>query len=481
MTRVAIYARYSSDLQSESSIEDQVELCRRYADQRGWKIVNTFEDRALSGASDVRPGFQAMKDAAERREFDVILSESLDRLSRRVTHVTGLHDELQFLGISLHTVATGEVNALLVGILSSLGQQFLVDLRNKTIRGLLGRIMKGMSAGGLAYGYGLVHDETGVRRIDDTEAGVVRRIFTDYANGLSPRRIARDLNEEGIRGPRGREWRDTAIRGQRERGTGILNNDLYRGELVWNRCSYVKNPRTGKRTARPNPADKWERYAVPELRIVDDKLWQRVKARQQQAFREMERDQDGNALNRAHRKRYMLSGLIKCRVCGAGYAVMAKDRYGCSGHRNKGTCDNSRTIKRQTLEQTILDALKDELLAPACVEAFVEEFQTEVDKLAKSRNADRHRDEKELADVQRKIDGLIRAIEDGMYNDSMKARMTELEERKAELEARLDEDPSATVSVLPNLAALYREKVAALSEALNEEAVKPKRSSSCRR
>src|SRR3954471_18077737 len=75
---------------------------------------------------------------------------------------------------------------------------------------------------------------------------------------------------KGLLGPSGREWRDTTIRGQVDRGTGLLNNSLYVGRLEWNRCSYIKDPKTGKRVARPNPKDLWETVEVPELRIIDD-------------------------------------------------------------------------------------------------------------------------------------------------------------------------------------------------------------------
>ena len=271
--RTAIYARYSSDLQSDASIEDQVEVCRRYAKQRGWTVIDTYEDRAISGASTDRPGFQAMMANIGHGKFDVVLAESLDRIGRRVADVAGIHDDLSFNKIALHTVSTGEVTALLAGILGSVGQQYLLDLREKTRRGLLGRILDGKSGGGLAYGYRIRADHIGEREIVDTEAMVVRRIFKDYANGISPRKIAKALNEEAIPGPGGRNWGDTTIRGQVDRGTGILNNDLYIGRLVWNRCSYVKNPRTGKRLARPNPPEQWEIVDIPELRIIDDELW----------------------------------------------------------------------------------------------------------------------------------------------------------------------------------------------------------------
>src|SRR4029077_20310526 len=130
----------------------------------------------------------------------------------------------------------------------------------------------------------------GRRRIVDHEAAVVRRIFHDYSGGISPRTIAKRLNEEGVPGPSGREWRATTIRGQVDRGTGLLNNSLYIGRLEWNRTAYVKNPRTGKKVARANKQAAREIVAIPELRIIDDDLWQKVKVRQKEARIEMGKD-----------------------------------------------------------------------------------------------------------------------------------------------------------------------------------------------
>ena len=141
--------------------------------------------------------------------------------------------------------------------------------------------MAGRMPGGKAFGYDVLEgdaDGRGKRRINKAEAEVVQRIFRLFAEGVSPRAIAKRLNADGVPGPEGRLWQDTTIRGQVERGTGILNNALYVGRLEWNRCSYVKDPETGKRVARPNPPEAWEVVEVPELRIIDTALWERVKA-----------------------------------------------------------------------------------------------------------------------------------------------------------------------------------------------------------
>jgi site-specific DNA recombinase len=139
-------------------------------------------------------------------------------------------------------------------------------------RGLQGRIVQGLPGGGICYGYDLVPGETGTRRINASEANVVKRIFRDYSAGLSPRAIARRLNQEDIAGPSGGPWRDTTIRGHFGRGTGISNNELYVGRLVWNRVTYRKDPTTGRRRWRHNPTEKWIVQEVPALRILDGVL-----------------------------------------------------------------------------------------------------------------------------------------------------------------------------------------------------------------
>ena len=104
--RAAIYARYSSDNQREASIEDQLEVCRRYVERQGWTLGEVYVCRqALSGASRFRPAFQQMQVDAEQRRFDVVVVEALDRLSRKLADVADLHDRLSFLRIGLHTVS----------------------------------------------------------------------------------------------------------------------------------------------------------------------------------------------------------------------------------------------------------------------------------------------------------------------------------------------------------------------------------------
>jgi hypothetical protein len=209
---------------------------------------------------------------------------------------------------------------------------------------------------------------------------VVRRIFSAASPLACPQEAAKALNAEGITGPDGREWRDATIRGQGDRGIGILNNSIYVGRIEWNRCSYVKDPKSGKRVARPNSKDLWEVVDVPTLRIVDDGLWDAVRLRQRELSFEIRRDEGGNALNRAHRRKFLLSGLLKCGCCGGGFTVVGQDRYGCATHRSKGTCDNSSTVSRQEIEARVLGGLKERLLAPELVREFIRAFQEELNR-----------------------------------------------------------------------------------------------------
>jgi len=356
MTKVALYARYSSENQRDASIEDQLRLCRQYAERQGWAIVDSYSDRAISGASLLlRPGVQELIQDAGRRRFDLVMTESLDRLSRDQEDIAGIYKRMRFVGVGIVTLSEGEINELHVGLKGTMGALYLKDLADKTRRGLRGRVEEGKSGGGLCYGYDVVRQPTasveaprGDRTINPAEATIVRRIFEEYAVGKSPKRIAADLNREDIRAPSGGDWGSSTINGNRQRGTGILNNELYVGRLIWNRLRYIKDPATGKRVSRLNPEVEWISQEVPDLRIVGQDLWDRVKTRQKAIIAD-DTDSKPNRLHERVRGRYLFSGLTKCGCCGGGYSMISSTHIGCSTGRNKGTCDNRFNIRRDEL------------------------------------------------------------------------------------------------------------------------------------
>jgi len=316
-----------------------------------------------------------------------VICEAVDRLGRRLADTADLQDQLSFYGVKLFTPSIGEVTQIHIAVMGMMAQMALKDLGEKTRRGQLGRVLKGKVAGGLAYGYRVAEstDGAGGREIIEEEAKTIRRIFNEFADGASPEAIAKGLNKEGIAGPGSRPWSNTTLRGQADRGTGILNNALYKGELQWNKCSYVKDPRTGKRIARPNPPDKWEIQSVPHLRIIDDAVWERVKARQSDMRAALKESTSRNHLNEAHRPRFLLSGLMNCGCCGGGYTIIGKDRYGCATRKQKGTWDNGVTITRQEIEGRVLSGLKERLLAPELVAEFIKGIQEELDEQRRAR------------------------------------------------------------------------------------------------
>src|ERR1700722_11147432 len=154
--KVALYARYSSDNQREASIEDQLRLCRLHAEKQGWTVVDSYTDRAISGASLLRPGIQELISDAMRGKFVVVLSEAMDRLSRDQEDIAGLFKRMQFAGVRIVTLSEGDVSHLHIGLKGTMNALFLKDLADKTRRGQRGRVEKGKAGGGLCYGYDVV-------------------------------------------------------------------------------------------------------------------------------------------------------------------------------------------------------------------------------------------------------------------------------------------------------------------------------------
>jgi len=476
--RAVIYARYSSDNQRDASIEDQRRLCQDLIERSGWAQARVYTDRAISGATLLRPAYQELLADARAHAFDVVVAEALDRLSRDQADVASLYKQLQFLGIKLVTLAEGEISELHVGLKGTMNALYLKDLAQKTRRGLEGRVRQGSSGGGLCYGYDVVRAVDadgepirGKRRINAVEAKIVRRIFREFAAGKSPRSIAKDLNAEGIPGPRGRPWQDTAIRGHVTRGTGILNNELYIGRLVWNRLTYIKDPRTGKRISRQNPPAAWIIEEVPELRIVDDDLWSAARARTRDIRNSpgVRKIRDSRFWER-RRPRHLLTGLVSCATCGSHFASVGRDYLACSAARGQGTCDNRRSIRRHDLEGVILDGLRHRLMQPDLVKEFIAEFHRELNRAARERDSCLDGKRRELAAVKRRLDGLIDAIADGLRTPGLKAKLEGLESRQALLEAELDDPQPAAPRMHPNLAEVYRQKVANLHAALADPA-----------
>ena len=225
--RAAIYARYSTDMQSAASIEDQIRVCRERIERERWTYYASYSDRAVSGASRLRRNYQALLEDARRGAFDIVVAEALDRLSRDQEDVAHLFKHLSFAGIKLFTLSEGEISEIHIGLSGTMGALYVKQLAEKTRRGLRGRVEQGRSGGGRSFGYDIVstghageRGQAGELRINSAEAEIVRRIFKLYCDGVSPREIAKTLNREQVPGPCGRPL-------------GTIDNQRQRATLYW--------------------------------------------------------------------------------------------------------------------------------------------------------------------------------------------------------------------------------------------------------
>jgi len=473
--RAVIYARYSSDLQSETSIDDQLSGCSLYATRADLRLTDTYTDYAISGGTLMnRPGMLALLKDAKKGAFDVVLAEALDRISRDQEDIAAIYKRLAHADVKIVTLTEGEVNELHVGLKGTMNALFLKDLAVKTRRGQRGRVEAGKIPGGNSYGYAIVQRllavgsvTTGERELEPEQADVVRRIFQMYADGMAPRKIAAILNAEAIPSPRGGLWNASTINGSRQRRNGILNNELYIGTITYNRQRFVKDPETGKRVSRLNPEHEWVKTDVPDLRIIDDETWNKV-----QTIKSRYSSRTGNKRQTTKR---LLTGLVKCGCCGGSMTIVNRNRYYCSAKRERGTCNSTVGIKAQDLEDRVLTGLKDILAGnEELIDMFVKEFKAEVTRLRKARGSRDRQLQKDLNKVNTAIKRCLTFItegdgEPGLVRDEL--RNLELDKKRIERDLSAITE-SAVIDAHPNMAALYARKVAELQSLLEDDSTK---------
>ena len=479
--RVVIYARYSTDKQKPVSIAVQNENTRAFLAKQGWTEVGAYADEAITGrVIKLRPGMTELLQSVERGGIDLVLADELDRLSRSQWQTPMIFERLEFLGIRLHTIAEGEITRLHVGLKGTMNAEQLAATSRKTRDALAKRFRDGQNPGGLAYGYALdfVLDARGDRipghrRIVSEQAETVVYICEQYAGGRSPHDIAIELNDRGVPGPRGGHWSPSTINGNKARGTGILNNQLYIGQPEHQRQTYRRDPETGARRAFRNPDDLKQHASVPHLRILSDELWQRVKARQAVVARSKDEDSDARPFWAKQRPRYLLTGKIVCGECGSTYSKNGKFRSACHAATKKGAsaCTNRLTVRIDALEEQVLAALRDDMMRPETVEAFIAEYIAERNRLANRRDAAREDREAELREVTAGVARLTAAILKGVDPSLFADDLNRMGRRKLELERELAKTTPETSPALlhPRLAQVYRRKVERLLEAFEDE------------
>ncbi len=292
--RAAVYARFSSENQREQSIDDQIRVCKTFADRDGITILENhiYFDEAQSGSIRVRPGLEALKRAAEDKQFDAILVDDSSRLSRDNQYFNTLLCLFQYWGISLISVSDGldmrEEHAKVAyqfrGIINEL---YLTDLKKKTHRGQMGQVLRGFSVGQHGYGYTSVpegeskYDNKGRLRADGfklvivpDEARIIQRIFRAFNDCKAITKIAQELNDNRVPTKvrlKGGWALSTVAR--------ILKDEKYIGRFIWNRTISMKDPLTGKIKNVRRPREEWVVQERPDIRIISDEEWNLAQAR----------------------------------------------------------------------------------------------------------------------------------------------------------------------------------------------------------
>lgn len=467
--RAAIYARFSSDLQRDRSIDDQIALCQDYAARQGYKIVATFSDRAITGASLLmRPGIQAMLQAARAGDFDFVIAELLSRLARDQEDAPAIRKRLEFAGVKIVTTADGVVSPLMHGLRTIIDAQYLDDLKSAVRRGMAGVIRDGRHAGGSIYGYRSVPGKPGELEIVPHEAAIVRRIFQEYIAGATPRVIASALNLETINAPRKGFWRASTINGHTKRKTGVLQNAIYCGRLIWNRSYRVRDPDNGRRIWRYKPENEWHRAEAPELRIIDDDLFEQAQRLRAERARTV-----GGFRTRPKR---VLSGLLRCGTCNAGMSKKDMDhgrpRIVCTRMIESGTCSNRRRYYLDEIERVVVAGLRDELGTAEAVAHFVRSYNDERRRLASGEVDRRQSLAIEVVTVGRQIERAVAAIIQGHITEAeAKAHLPTLRARHAALTAKLASlaNPVPIIEGRPAAVDAYLRNLARLDEVVNAE------------
>lgn len=411
MTKTAvIYARYSSDRQTEQSIEGQLRDCREYAQRNDIAIVGTYIDRAMTGTNDNREQFQKMLKDSDKKSFDYVLVYKLDRFSRNKYEMAIHRKHLKDNGVKIlsakENIPETPEGVLLESLLEGMNQYYSEELSQKTKRGLRETRIKGNYMGGpINYGYKIVHETTGEQTaakvaVNEAEAPILLHIFEAYAAGNRIPDIVRELNDKGIKN-RGNPFTVNSIYFmlQQEKYTGVYN---FNGETFT--------------------------HIYPA--IIPKELFQIVRKR-------IDKNKTGKHVIGVD---YILMGKCYCGYCGKQLRSAAGTTtdgtilryYRCPYSKKDVNCHN-KSVRKEVLEDIVTNVLAEELTKPDNLKFLTDKvFELYCAKAADDSSLCRY--EKELAATDKAIKNILTAIEEGIFTPSTKQRLTELEEKKTHIE-----------------------------------------------
>ena len=432
--RAAIYARYSSQHQTELSVEGQTERILEYCKKNGFEIVKEYADRGISAfLIEKRLDFQKLIQDAMEAKFDYVIVWSTDRFARSRLDARKYKELLAEYGIKVVSVSEpsieGPENILLESNQEMLAEYFAAKLARDSMRGMITKAKKGQYLGGIVpFGYRKVkvNEQDWGFEIDEKEAKVVRKIFEMRAEGVSIMQIARYMNQAGWKTRRGKAFTNASI-------DWILSNEKYKGIYTFNdrnkkgRFNYYK--------------EEVVRVSMPDLAIVPPGLWQKV--------------QKVPGVQKESKLLYLLKGKLICGECGYN---LSGGSYG--GGKNKGGayyCWNCRKrnnkilrVGRDKIENQLINFLRTQMEG-INVSAITEMANKKIDSQAKRGRTEEITEE--LARVEAAIRNITKAIESGTYSQALLNRISELEREREKLfderaKLRLQQVKFQKVSVL---------------------------------
>lgn len=402
-----IYARYSSDNQREESIEGQIRECTAYAEKNGITILRHYIDRALSAKTDNRPEFQNMIKDSGKHLFDMVIVWKLDRFARNRYDSARYKTTLKKNGVKVvsatEIISNGSEGILLESLLEGYAEYYSADLAEKVSRGMTENVLKSKYNGGNRT-MGYVIDSDRHFQPDPLTAPFIREVFQRYAEGATMTEIRDWLNEQGVRNTRGQKMNYGSI--QR-----ILNNRRYIGEYTF------------RGTVSPE--------GIPAL--VTRKLFDRVQER-------MAKNRKAPARYKAEEE-YLLTTKLFCGYCGAylcgesGVSHTGKVHryYKCVSVKKKRTECHKKSVRKDWIEDLVVNETMKMVMDDQVIEAIVSMLMDLQDR----ENVNLPLYEQQLREVDRAIENLLNAIQQGILTKSTKARLEELEANKEDLETRI--------------------------------------------
>ncbi len=400
--RAVIYARYSSDNQTEASIEGQLRECMEFADHAGIDVIKSYIDRALSAKSDNRPEFQQMIKDSYKHAFDCIIVWKLDRFSRNRYDSAHYKALLRKNGVKVvsakEAIAEGSEGILLESVLEGMAEYYSAELAEKVVRGMTENVLKGINNGGqITFGYKLNAE----RKFEphETYAPILKEIFTMYADGHTIKYIVDYLDEKKIR----------SYRGGKINGTGVqrmLSNRRYLGEY------------------------KFRDVTVPNIipPLVSEDVFERVQQR-------LAKNKKAPARHKAEDDYLLTLKLFcgKCRTHMVGESGMGTSRvyryYKCANTKKVHICDK-KAVRKDWIEDLVVEKAMKVLHDDKLVEYLTERIFV----LQGEENPRIPHLKGQLADTEKRIENLMNAIEQGIITDTTKDRLAQLESKKKEIE-----------------------------------------------